>query len=160
MALFVQAMLSKYNSSQYAPKKVINYSNGSLSLWKVDNKNIINYNILADWKLNMSLDISKNTDNIYVYVKKNDVDVMTPTTLWTDLKTSFDLDVIKWDNIKVNIYNQESIARTVSVNGIVWTLTRDDTPKKSLPFELKSIGNKLVAYLFGRLPNGIWRDGN
>ena len=159
-------MLSKYNSSQYAPKKVINYSNTSLSLNKSERKTVVNYTVdFPKCNIEIALNVGNgNATYCYVYVTKNGTNVFSHTNKNANLDTTIMLEnIVKWDVIKVDIYNPDGTYwQTVSVNNIEGNLIRaaEYTPKKSLPFELKSIGNKLVAYLFGRLPNGIWRDGN
>ena len=163
---FAQAMLSKYNSSQYAPKKVINYSNTSLSLNKSETKTVVNYTVdFPKCNIEIALNVGNGTASYcYVYVKKNGTNVFSHTDKNANLDTTIMLEnIVNWDVIKVDIYNPDGTYwQTVRVNNIEGNLIRaaEYTPKKSLPFELKSIGNKLVAYLFGRLPNGIWRDGN
>ena len=157
-------MLSKYDASEYTPSTVINYTTNT-SLSQKQTKTIATYTpTFKKGNISLSMFVWDNGQcYFYVYVKKNGTAIYTYTTTNVLLDTTITIEnIYNTDTITIDVYNPDGSYWRTTATKFIWEYTKaiEYIPKKSLPFELKSIGNKLVAYLFGKLPNGTRWDGN
>lgn len=155
-------MLSKYDASEYTPSTVINYTTNT-SLSQKQTKTIATYTpTFKKGNISLSMYVWDNWQSyFYVYVKKNGTAIYTYTQTSVLLDTTITIeDIYNTDTITIDVYNPDSSYWRTTATKFVWEYTKatEYIPKKGIPSILKTIWEKAKNILFGRLPNGTWRN--